>query len=145
MTAVYPLAVATFDEESWRESVAAGARNPGNWLYSAIQLKRASNILRKAWQEESRAMPALLAEVQGRECASLWPSDFEGPHPLLVVVTRDRQAAGHGFEPSTAMTRKPDSPWSSTTTTCNQTPGAPAGREAARPVTDRAHSVITPR
>ena len=68
-----------FDLESWIESAAGGARNPGNWMGRAEELKRAFDLLHAKWREEDVAFIRAEFEKVGR-------GELTGPSPWLGSV-----------------------------------------------------------
>jgi hypothetical protein len=79
--------VAGFDLPSWIESVAAGARNPLNWLASADRLKRASDQLREVWLDDLGDLFSGFEEVVRRAMAGD-PRPFResvGPVSMLLA------------------------------------------------------------
>lgn len=45
-----------WDDDSWVRAVVAGARDPGQWLASALRCKRASDLLRDDWAKQIEAI-----------------------------------------------------------------------------------------
>jgi hypothetical protein len=88
------LAAVSFDEPSWFDSVAEGAANPTNWLVTAEQLKRGSDLLRDIWLKEARGMSDRFQSYMAGEVASAWEPWVGAPAMTLAAFALENLLKG---------------------------------------------------
>jgi hypothetical protein len=79
---------------SWIVSIVAGARNPHNWLASAEELKRGSDLLRATWMEEAQSMHQRFQAYMAGEFDRPWEPWVGGPAMTLAAFALENALKG---------------------------------------------------
>jgi hypothetical protein len=79
---------------SWLESIVAGARNPHNWLGSAEELKRASDLLRETWLDEAKSMQERFQAYMAGELVRPWEPWVGAPAMTLAAFAIENLLKG---------------------------------------------------
>lgn len=99
----------SFDAPSWIDSVAAGAANAGNWLATADQLKRGSDLLRTIWLTELRESHSRLHSYMAGEVESLWQPWVGGPAMTLAALALENLLKGLAIAANPGLVRPHES------------------------------------
>jgi len=78
----------------WFTSAAEGARNPGNWLASAEELKRASDLLRATWLDELQTTRERFQAFTAGELDRPWEPSVGAPAMTLAAFAIENALKG---------------------------------------------------